>query len=170
MRSDFPGYYSLSKEQLDEVWDKAVLILDTIVLLDFYRVSPETQSDLLGVVKHYAEHNHLWIPYQVATEYHDNLYRVIFEQVKKYDETLNILKSFLSSISQKRNHPFLTDNFVRRINNLIRDLERYFESQKKTLRDSVGDATLKDDIANIFDGHIGTPFNEQRLNNILSPL
>lgn len=166
MRSDFPGYYSLSKEQLDEVWDKAVLILDTNVLLDFYRVSPETQSDLLGVVKHYAEHNHLWIPYQVATEYHDNLYRVIFEQVKKYDETLNILKSFFSSISQKRNHPFLTDNFVRRINNLIRDLERYFESQKKTLRDSVGDATLKDDIANIFEGHIGTPFNEQRLNNI----
>lgn len=47
MRSNFPGYYSLSKEQLDEVWDKAVLILDTNVLLDFYRVSPETQSDLL---------------------------------------------------------------------------------------------------------------------------
>ena len=35
MRSNFPGYYSLSKEQLDEVWDKAVLILDTNVLLDF---------------------------------------------------------------------------------------------------------------------------------------
>ena len=66
MRSDFPGYYSLSKEQLDEVWDKAVLILDTNVLLDFYRVSPETQSDLLGVVKHYAEHNHLWILHQVV--------------------------------------------------------------------------------------------------------
>lgn len=40
MRSNFPGFYSLSKELLDEVWGKAVLILDTNVLLDFYRVSP----------------------------------------------------------------------------------------------------------------------------------
>ena len=166
MRSNFPGYYSLSKELLDEVWDKAVLVLDTNVLLDFYRVSPETQSDLLRVVKVYAEQNRLWIPYQVATEYHDNLYKVIFEQVKKYDETLNILKDFLNSISQKRNHPFLSDNFIRRINNLIRDLERYFELQRKKLRDSVGDATLKDDIANIFEGHIGEPFNEEQLNRI----
>ena len=166
MRSNFPGYYSLSKELLDEVWGKAVLILDTNVLLDFYRVSPETQSDLLRVVKYYAEQNRLWIPYQVATEYHDNLYKVIFEQVKKYDETLNILKDFLNSISQKRNHPFLTDNFIRRINNLKRDLEKYFELQRKKLRDSVGDATLKDDIANIFEGHIGEPFIEEQLNSI----
>ena len=62
MRSNFPGYYSLSKEQLDEVWDKAVLILDTNVLLDFYRVSPETQSDLLGVVKHYADDSAVSVP------------------------------------------------------------------------------------------------------------
>lgn len=57
MRSNFPGFYSLSKELLDEVWGKAVLILDTNVLLDFYRVSPDTQSDLLRVVKYYAEQN-----------------------------------------------------------------------------------------------------------------
>ena len=75
MRSNFPGFYSLSTELLDEVWSKAVLILDTNVLLDFYRVSPDTQSDLLRVVKYYAEQKRLWIPYQVATEYHDNLYK-----------------------------------------------------------------------------------------------
>lgn len=75
MRSNFLGFYSLSKELLDEVWGNAVLILDTNVLLDFYRVSPDTQSDLLRVVKYYAEQNRLWIPYQVATEYHDNLYK-----------------------------------------------------------------------------------------------
>lgn len=166
MRSNFPGFYSLNQEQLNDVWDRGILMLDTNVLLDFYRVSPETQSDLLGVVKFYAEQNRLWIPYQVATEYHNNLYRVIFEQVNKYDETLNILKKFLNSISQKRNHPFLTDNFIRRINNLIKDLERYFDSQRQKLRDSVGDATLKDDIANIFEGHIGMPFNEEELNCI----
>ena len=71
-----------------------------------------------------------------------------------------------NSISQKRNHPFLTDNFIRRINNLKRDLEKYFELQRKKLRDSVGDATLKDDIANIFEGHIGEPFIEEQLNSI----
>lgn len=51
MRSNFPGFYSLNQEQLNDVWDRGILMLDTNVLLDFYRVSPETQSDLLGVVK-----------------------------------------------------------------------------------------------------------------------
>lgn len=60
----------------------------------------------------------------------------------------------------------MTDIFIRRINNLKRDLERYFELQRKKLSDSVGDATLKDDIANIFEGHIGEPFNEEQLNRI----
>ena len=166
MRSIFPGYYSLSEDNLNDLWDRAVLVLDTNVLLDFYRVSPETQSDLLRLVRYYAGHERLWIPYQVALEYHDNLYEVIFQQVKKYDDTLNLLTQFFNSITQKRNHPFLTDNYIRRIRNLMKDLEHYFESQKKKLKDSVGESALKDDIADIFDGHVGKGFTEQQLVDI----
>lgn len=163
MRSNFPGYDSLSEEDLNELWEKAVLVLDTNVLLDFYRVSPETQSDLLRLVRYYAEHERLWIPYQVALEYHANLYEVIFQQIKKYDDTLKLLAQFFNSITQKRNHPFLTDNYIRRIRNLMKDLECYFESQKKKLKDSVGESSLKDDIADIFDGHVGKGFTDQQL-------
>lgn len=166
MKKSFPGYYALSKDQLDKIWSKAVLVLDTNVLLDFYRVSPETQADLLTVVKYYAEHKRLWIPYQVAKEYHENLYAVIFDQVKKFDDTLGFLKSFLSSISQKRNHPFLNDRLINRITDLANDLEGYFEDQKQKLKDSVGDATLKDHVADIFCGCIGQAYSELQLKEI----
>lgn len=35
MRSNFPGFYSLNQEQLNDVWDRGILMLDTNVLLDF---------------------------------------------------------------------------------------------------------------------------------------
>lgn len=166
MRSKFPGYYSLSDDELGEMWDKAIVVLDTNVLLDCYRVSPETQSDLLTLLKFYGSHNRLWIPYQVALEYHNNLYGVIFDQMHNYDETLKILNGFFGSITQKRNHPFLNDNLIRRANNFMKDISRYFESQKKKLRGAANDTSFKGKIADIFDGHVGEPFSEEQLKQI----
>lgn len=166
MRTFFPGFYSLRDEQIEELWNSAVLVLDTNVLLDLYRVSPETQSDLLSLLCHFGEQGRLWIPYQVAFEYHDDLYGVVFDQMKKYDDTLKILNDFLGSISQKRNHPFLDDSLIRRVKNLMRDIEKYFNSQKQKLKHSSEDSSLKGKIADFFDGKIGTPFSEQDLNNI----
>lgn len=166
MRNNFPGYYSLSADEQDEMWDKAIIVLDTNVLLDFYRVSPKTQSDLLSLLEYYGGLGRLWIPFLVASEYHNNLYRVIFEQMTKYDDTFDILKKFLSSITQKRNHPFLNDNLINRANNFIRDIGRYFESQKIKLKDSVDDSSYKGKIADIFDGHVGEPFSDEQLKQI----
>lgn len=166
MKSKFPGYYSLEVDKLDEMWDKAIIVLDTNVLLDFYRVSLETQSDLLSLLDYFGEHQRLWIPYQVASEYHSNLYKVVSDQMTRYDDTLDILKKFLSSITQKRNHPFLNDNLINRSNNFIKDIGKYFESQKKKLKDSVVDSSLKGKIADIFEGHVGDPFSDDELNQI----
>lgn len=166
MRSKFPGYYSLEDDKIDEMWDKAIIVLDTNVLLDFYRVSPETQSDLLSLLDYFGEHQRLWIPYQVALEYHSNLYKVVSDQMTRYDDTLDILKKFLSSITQKRNHPFLNDNLINRSNNFIKDIGKYFESQKKKLKDSVVDSSLKGKIADIFQGHVGDSFTDDELKQI----
>lgn len=166
MRSKFPGYYSLSDDEFDEMWDKAIIVLDTNVLLDFYRVSSETQSDLLSLLKFYGSHDRLWIPYQVALEYHDNLYGVVFEQMHNYDETLKTLKNFLGSITQKRNHPFLNDDLINRANNFMKDIDGYFDSQKKKLRGSTNDTSLKGKIADVFDGHVGESFSEDQLKQI----
>ena len=91
MRNKFFGYYCVDKKYKNEVWNDAVLVVDTNVLLDIYWVSPETSGDLIKVLKAYAEKDRLWIPYQVAQEYHEELYHVIYSQMRNFDSAYKCL-------------------------------------------------------------------------------
>ncbi len=94
MKEEFLGYYWSDKDYEDEVWKDPILVVDTNVLLDIYRVSPDTSADLIKVLKAYAEKDHLWIPYQVAQEYHEELYHVVYSQMKNFDVAYACLKNF----------------------------------------------------------------------------
>lgn len=155
MKSKFFGHYCMDEQYENEVWDDAVLVVDTNVLLDIYRVSSETYDDLIKVLKTYAEKDRLWIPYQVAQEYHEELYHVVFSQVKNYDSAYKCLNDFKVKVSQKRNHPFLADAQYQEIEKITHDIECAFKEQKEKLKQSVKGQSIKTEIANIFNGRVG---------------
>ncbi len=82
MKDKFLGYYWSDGDYENEIWENGTLVVDTNVLLDIYRVSPETSDDLINVLKAYAEKDRLWIPFQVAQEYHEDLYPVFIHRWK----------------------------------------------------------------------------------------
>lgn len=162
MKNKFIGYYSSDGDYENEVWDDSILIVDTNVLLDIYRVSPETSNDLKNVLKSYAERDCLWIPYQVAKEYHEELYHVVYEQMKKFDSTYKCLNDFKEKINQKRNHPFLDKEQFQQISEMADKIRQTFDDRKKELKKYVKGESLKTEIADIFEGRVGDePTNDE---------
>jgi hypothetical protein len=173
MRTTFRGYYAPSREELTSLWDAGLIVLDTNVLLNLYRYTEETRESLLGVLTEFAEH--LWLPYQVAEEYHKQRPTIITEQRKAYE---GLRKSVTSSIGalkgqvdKYRRHPVLEVNdLIEAIDKLYRSLLDIISRQEKRHSD-VASHTVRDDdvldrITLLYEGRVGQPYEEARFADI----
>ncbi|MFF0526136.1 PIN-like domain-containing protein [Actinomadura nitritigenes] len=96
--SSFEEFYLPSEADRKNALLEGLVCLDTNVLLDAYRFAPIARNELLTSLKLFE--NRLWIPHQVALEFHKNRVKVISKQGQAYKallESLNNLKDELSS-------------------------------------------------------------------------
>ncbi|MDK4727913.1 PIN-like domain-containing protein [Rhizobium phaseoli] len=84
MRDSFLGYYPLTTEEFDRLWDEALIVLDTNTLLGLYRLQPIARQEFLAVLTHVRDR--LWIPHQVGLEFQRNRVGVIADRRKKTQE------------------------------------------------------------------------------------
>ncbi|MBL6279184.1 DUF4935 domain-containing protein [Micromonospora fiedleri] len=71
-------------------------MLDTNVLLDAYRFAAQARRELLDSLRKVGER--LWIPHQVALEFHRNRVPVIVEHDAAYRDTIALLTEFRSKL------------------------------------------------------------------------
>ena len=67
MKATFAGWYTKSSEQLTALWEKALFVPDTNILLHLLRHSAEIRGQLMAVFE--RKQDALWIPYQVGAEW-----------------------------------------------------------------------------------------------------
>lgn len=101
MEDLFPGYYSPSNEEFLELWQKCIFIFDTNVLLEFYEYRNETPEDFLKVLDGIKDR--LWIPHQVALEYHKNRINRIKQAESNFPTANNLLDQTTETLSQNFN-------------------------------------------------------------------
>ena len=111
MREKFSGYYRPTQEEFDKLWQEAILSVDANILLNIYRYSPETRARLFEVIERLRDR--IWIPHQVAYEYHKERLTVIYHQSKPYDEIQKLLDENLENLKKKleeysKRHSFTT--------------------------------------------------------------
>lgn len=101
MKNKFVEYYTYSEEELRNIWEKGIIVLDTNALLYLYRCTNDTRKEFISILQKYKEQ--LWMPYQVALEYHRNRKNVISKANRDYkslnktvDDAFNSLLSKLS--------------------------------------------------------------------------
>lgn len=87
MKSVFKGYYAPSEEEFGVLWKEGLIVLDTNVLLDLYRLPASARDELLSVLELLKER--LWIPYQVALEFQRRRLTVIASERKASEEALS---------------------------------------------------------------------------------
>ncbi len=72
MKNLFPGYYRPTDEQLKKNFEEGVFCFDTNVLLNLYRFTAPSREELLSILQHQKIKDRVWLPHQVALEYHEN--------------------------------------------------------------------------------------------------
>jgi hypothetical protein len=180
MKDLFPGYYSPSDKEFSELWQQCIFIFDTNVLLDFYEHRKETREDFFKVLD--AIKNRLWIPHQVALEYHENRINRIKQAECNFAEAKKILDIEASKILEQKTIQALSHNFKSQylssesVQELREDVKKVFDSfwnKLASCREDLiqidGSDYIRDKITDLFQGKIGEPpINQAELDEIYS--
>lgn len=165
MKKIFSGYYNYTEEEFRQLWEKGLIVFDTNVLLDLYRLPPDTVEYLFKIMEKIK--NQLWLPYHVAFEFHNNFYNIIAKQAFEYKEAIvdidNLKKKFDS-----QNHPFLPKTLNKKADDLFKQLKSALRKKEKGINELLRNNEYKDRIAAFFQDKIGECFSQEMLKNIYS--
>lgn len=90
MKPLFEGYYDPTEVEIRALWEDALIVLDTNVLLNLYRVSSKTREEIKTLLE--SQKHRLWIPYQVAVEFQRNRLKALrdeYDKAKALTATVN---------------------------------------------------------------------------------
>ena len=164
MKEKFSGYYIPTETEFIELWSKGTFVFDANVLLDFYRLSDNAIESLFNIFNKLKDR--IWIPYQVAFEYHQNLHNVIAEQVNNYDNSMKSLFGFKKQLEEKRKHPFLTPETQKKLDEVCLSINTEFEEKKKKIKELLQENPTKNKLAELLKGKIGEQLEEKELEEI----
>jgi hypothetical protein len=169
MKNKFPGYYTPTEEEFKDLWDDSIFILDTNVLLNLYRYTDKTRDELIKIFNKITDR--LWIPHQVALEYHKDRIKVINDQKNAYPKIRNILKEYrnkiVNDLQEFRMHPyFRTNNIVKILDSSLKRIEKYLKDIEKQHPDIIDDDYVMNTITSIFENKVGLPYPEDTYKQI----
>jgi|SRR5579871_33426 len=90
MRKHFSEYFRPTVEETKLLWEEAVFIFDTNVLLNLYRMSQETSLAIREILKKLK--GRLFLPHQVAVEFFRHREEEIAKQVNAFERVRQSLK------------------------------------------------------------------------------
>lgn len=165
MREEFRGYYRPTDDEFKELWDSALIVPDTNVLLTLYRLSEETRKRLLGIFE--ALTDRLFLSHQVGYEFQERRLGVIEEQKKVYDTVLAQIEDFPEGVGRDlREHPRLDPNELKtRLESALRTVKEYLEEVREehpdplTDGDAIGADAIRDVLDEVFANSVGPPRN-----------
>lgn len=109
MKTTFVGWYAKSPEQLKALWETALIVPDTNILLHLLRHSAEVRGQLMDVFE--RKKASLWIPYQVGIEFQRRRLDVQQYALDAYDRLGTDLTKFVNQtkdcVNQYRAHPVI---------------------------------------------------------------
>lgn len=164
MRKLFFGYYDPSEEELRHHWDNSVFIFDTNVLLNLYTYSKETSDAILDVLQKNIDR--LWIPYQVAMEYHKNRCGRIEKEVSKYEPVKKQLNAIKDSLSTKKQHPFIDSQLLNEFTSVVEKIKEKLREGKEIHKSLINSDPICEKITEIFNGKVGDRPPEEELDKI----
>ncbi len=99
MENSFHGYYPPTSEEYERLWKEGLIVLDTNVLLNLYRLPTTARDELISVLELLKER--LWIPHQVALEFHRRRLTVIAGERKTTEDALTSASELVSDLKKK---------------------------------------------------------------------
>lgn len=161
MKSKFRHQYPLTVEELKTLWEDAIFVIDTNVLLHMYRYTENTRNQYIEVFKLLGWKGRLFLPNQVCEEFFRNRLNVVWANKKQYAEIITALKKVIEQINIIRNHPNIDLESIKSdINRLINEVQT--KDNESPSFDSRNDPILEE-ISLIFDDCIWEWFNNEEI-------
>lgn len=164
MKSKFPEYYRIHKEDLLAHFDECIFIFDACALLDIYRLKMELTEDVFKVLEHLKEQ--IRIPYHVAEEYTKNIHEVLNKQLQTIKDSRSNFDSIVKAFESKRSHPYLSKNSTDLISKLKRQVEKDFKEQEDYIKDQLIHGNYQNRMAEILDGKVLESFSAEEILSI----
>ena len=151
MRNIIREYLEFSEEEKRTIWQNAVFVFDTNILLNLYRYTESTRKNLLDSIKKIKDR--IWIPYQVAYEFMKDRPDIIFETERRYEDLIKQGDQFIRNLSNDLRIPSddaSLNELHEKIKTWIGDRKRNDLSVTHPSKDG-----LLDEILDLFEGKVG---------------
>ena len=164
MKNTFFEYNPLSNEIIDKLWENAVFVFDTNILLNLYRYSEETSDKFLETITGFKDR--VWLPYQVGFEFNRNRLTVISDQRKLYDDFEKRINDIINEIDNKNRNPFFSVSVFEKLLSIKGDIKNEIDNKIKAYQESLITDSLLDKINAVFEGKVGNCFKPEELKKI----
>ncbi|MGW1450076.1 PIN-like domain-containing protein [Micromonospora sp. NPDC002411] len=176
--AQFSGYLIPGPDRTAEAITTGMIVLDTNVLLGAYRFAPKAREELLSALHRLGDR--LWIPHQVALEFHRNrfsviadhdaAYKTVLESVAGYKETIS--SELEDKIRQLSNRTALPDKerdrLISMANRSLHSLEAAVEGLRKShgLSGPTGPDAVLTRIQSLLTNRVGSPYEGDDLTRV----
>ena len=167
MKNRFAEYYELPEECIKEIWENALIVFDTNVLLNLYRYNEDARTEFINVIKYYKER--LWIPYQVGMEFHRRREDILRKNAAAYTTlgdklTEQLVKAVSTLEGEYSRHPYINMKDIRsKVERCAASIKKSLDKQKENHPDYVNEDKILNAITDLFDGRVGEDFAEKEL-------
>jgi hypothetical protein len=171
----FTAWYPLNDDQRDQFVREGLVALDTNILLDFYRMNAEARLDLLSLLRRLD--SRLWVPHQVALEFHRNRFNVIHDQEEIIDKTRKALSDsagkLRETVNQLRDHPVIDRRVLgETIDSAFAKINDYLDEVCKEPVLSIEAARKSDPVleavTNLLTGRVGKCYEPDRMGKVIA--
>lgn len=173
MKNIFKGYYHPSEADFKKIWKEGLIVLDTNVLLNLYRLPAEARKEFLDVLN--ILKSRLWIPFQVGLEFQRRRLTVISSERKNIESVLDQSRQVLKELAQKvkalelekRGIDINPSQLLKDIESANTNLQKALEKAHASQIDISSTDSLRDSIDDLFADRVGSgPKNQEELDSL----
>lgn len=152
MKAGFEEFYTPTPEEFKTLWETCFFSFDTNVLLDLYRFHDAARGAMLSLMEHVA--SRVWLPHQVALEFHRSRPAVVAEFEQTYDALTDRIQAFAEKVKQDfPRHPHLD---IARICATIQEATKAISDARSAHRHRLNDDDIRERLVAIFGSRTGT--------------
>lgn len=164
MKSKFPAYHRIHRDDLLARFDECVFMFDACALLDIYRMKKDVTDDVFKVMEHLKEQ--IRIPYHVAEEYFDNIHEVLNTQISNIKNSRTDFSKFIQSLEAKRSQPYISKKATYLLGKLKQQVEKDFKEQEDYIMNQLVHGEYQNRMNDLLEGKVLEAFSKEELAEI----
>lgn len=164
VKKTFPGEFGYTPRQFENLWKNAIIVPDTNVLLNVYKLSEKTRKDFFKIFE--LMKDRLWIPYQVADEYFANRLNEISKHEKEYEKMINQIKTVEDNLQSTKQHPFINDKLMKKVKKDFEEVKKELEKNCNEYHKIIRNDYIKNKFSSLLKNKVGEKLDNNELKDI----